>query len=482
MVDDPALPANEGNSSARPAQGRGAQLVLACGLVVGILAVLVRIAAAPLGNTDTYFHLRFGEEFLHGWSLWHPGSVSTFATQSWVPTQWLPEVVMAKLEESFGLAGVAWLFGVQLVSLALGLYLTARRWVSPLIAGVLVTVALVASSTGLSMRPQTWSFLLVSVTTAAWFRTREDGRLRWWLIPLTWLWAMVHGMWPIGLGVGLVAAIAISLDRVEGRPPFGRSVMVSALSALAAAVTPVGPRLYGAVVGVGSRAKYFAEWGSPDFTRFSCIVLALLVAVAAVAMTRQGRRSWFDVAFLLLAGACAVWSWRTVPVSAMLLVPLVASQLAGTRPVPSLVPARRERILVASAGVVALGCLAAVVPHTADDPPPQPPWVDPAMRALPAGTKVLDEWDLGGYMMWRYPQLDLLMHGYGDTFTTAELQRNSDIEALAPGWDRQVRATGVRVALLRPTDPLAYALRHEYHWAVLHSSPVIEELAAPPRW
>src|SRR4051794_17161975 len=99
-----------------PPAARGPEVltVLAGGLVVGVLAVLVRVAAAPLVNTDTYFHLRFGAEFLHHWSLVDPGSVSTFATRTWLPTQWLPEIAMAKMEAWFGLAGVAWLFGVQL--------------------------------------------------------------------------------------------------------------------------------------------------------------------------------------------------------------------------------------------------------------------------------------------------------------------------------------------------------------------------------
>ena len=43
-------------------------------VVVGMFAVLVNHAKDPLSNTDTYFHLRFGHEFLHGaWSLWRPG-------------------------------------------------------------------------------------------------------------------------------------------------------------------------------------------------------------------------------------------------------------------------------------------------------------------------------------------------------------------------------------------------------------------------
>ena len=50
-----------------------------------------------------------------------------------------------------------------------------------------------------------------------------------------------------------------------------------------------------------------------------------------------------------------------------------------------------------------------------------PRWADPALGTLPTGTKVLDDWNLGGYLMWRYPRLDLVMHGYGDTFTTCLL-------------------------------------------------------------
>jgi hypothetical protein len=454
--------------------------VLACGLFVGVLAVLVRNAAMPLANTDTYFHLRFGSEFLHHWSLRHPGSVSTFATARWVPTQWLPEVVMARTQEWFGLAGVAWLYGVQLVALMTTLYVVARRWVDPLVSMALTTLALVASYQGLSMRPQMLSFLMVAVTAAAWLRTREDGRLRWWLVPLTWVWAMVHGMWPIGLGLGVVAVAGLALDRVRTRDELGKALLVPVLSAVAAGLTPVGPELYGAVLAVNSRSQYFSEWGTPDFTSVAPVVLGLMLALGGVLFVRRGRATWFDLALLLTAGACAVWSWRTVPVAAMLLVPLLAVHAAPAEPVVR--PQRAERGLVAGAVVLALGVLAAAVPSAADSAPPQPAWVDPALTSLPQGTKVMGEWDWGGYLMWRYPQLDLLMHGYGDTFTTAELQRNTDLTALAPGWDRELRETGVTIAVLRPTSSLAYALEHQLHWRVAHRSPTIEELQAPPTW
>jgi hypothetical protein len=450
------------------------------GVYLALLLVLVRIAAAPLSNTDTYFHLRFGQEFLDGWSLRHPGSVSSFATASWLPTQWLPEIVMAKTDQWFGLAGVAWLLGLILVGLLATLYLLARRGVGPLAAAGLAAAALFVASVNLSMRPQVLSFLLVAVTTAAWLRTRDDKRIRWWLVPTTWLWAMVHGMWPIGIVIGVVAVAGLGLDRALPGPVLRKAALVPLLSAAAAAVTPVGPGLYGAIAGVDSRAHYFSEWGSPDFTDPACIVLALLLATSVTLMVRRGNRSYLELALLLIAAACAVWSWRTVPVAAVILVPLIAVQVHAGRGRPA-GPRRPEYLLVVGASVVALAALAVVVPRTADRPPSQPSWVDPALSSLPAGTKVVDSWDYGGYLMWRYPQLDLLMHGYGDTFTLEELQRNTDILGVAPGWDTELRRTGCTIAVLRPTSTLAYALRQE-HWTVLHSSPGITELQAPPGW
>jgi len=44
---------------------------LAGGIYAALLVLMVRIAAAPLSNTDTFFHLRFGSEFLHHLSLIH---------------------------------------------------------------------------------------------------------------------------------------------------------------------------------------------------------------------------------------------------------------------------------------------------------------------------------------------------------------------------------------------------------------------------
>jgi hypothetical protein len=84
--------------------------------------------------------------------------------------------------------------------------------------------------------------------------------------------------------------------------------------------------------------------------------------------------------------------------------------------------------------------------------------------------------------MWRYPQLDLVMHGYGDTFTTAELTRNNDILQVAPGWQQDVRDLGARYAVLRPNGLLAAELASLEHWRVVHRSDNLELLEAPEDW
>src|SRR3954470_20968888 len=133
-----------------PAARFGRTRVVLAGLVVlGILVALFVNCARTLTNADTYFHLRFGQEFLDRWSLRHPGSVSTFATRDWVPTQWLSEIAMARTEDWFGLAGLAWFSGLLQILLFVGVYAAVRDRAEPLVALPLTAVALYSMQSGL---------------------------------------------------------------------------------------------------------------------------------------------------------------------------------------------------------------------------------------------------------------------------------------------------------------------------------------------
>jgi hypothetical protein len=451
-------------------------------LVVGILSLLTLKASWPLSNFDTYFHLRFGYEFLHGWSLRHPGEISTFGTAHWVPTQWLPEIIMAKMEAWFGLGGVAWFSGVQMLLYGATLYWAGRRFADPMVAAPLMAVAIVASNDVLSMRPQIVSFVLVSVTATLWLRWRPENRLPWILVPLTWFWATYHGMWPLGIVISLTAGVGWLIDhsvatgRIERRDL--RVLLIPLLQIVVAGLTPVGPDLFKAVLLVNSRSQYFSEWAPPDFTQKTSLAVLLLFTLAVLPRLRTGNIPWQQGALIWLGLGFMVYSHRTVPAAAALLVPLAAIAVSGGR--SQRVP-RWEWAAIAGFCVAALTVLALVVGHTADKPPSQPSWVQGQLGGLPNGTPFYAEETWSGYLMWRYPNLDLVTHGYGDVFTDAELRRNQEIADVVPGWDVDLRKTGVTEALLAPTNRLAYALQAA-GWTTVRSSSDAVLLAAPSDW
>jgi hypothetical protein len=455
------------------------RVILPALLLATVLLVVVIDFTGPLSNPDTYFHLRFGREFLDGWSLHDPGSVTSQATAHWVPTQWLPEIVMAKFDDWFGLAGVAWLAGLQVMGLVAALWVAARRRAEPLLAVALVMAALLGSSIGLSARPQVISYVLVVITVDAWLRTADDGRARWWLVPMTWVWAMCHGMWPVGIAIGGVVLVGMALDRRTTMRRWWLLACVPALSAVAAALTPVGPELYVQELRVQDRSAFFSEWHSPHLTNHACLAVGFLLVLTLIALVCTPWRGWVTVLLFVAAAGCAVWTWRTVPVAAVMLVPVGAPALQELTRRRSAGPRRPELVLLAAGCAGALAVLGVLVPHQVPDPTRDPGWLQPAMTSLPPDTKVLSTWSTSAILMWRFPDLDLVANGYGDAYTVPELQRSSDLQSVAPGWEDDLRATGAEIAVLPTDNPLAEALVRDEHWKVIHRSSGLAMLQAP---
>jgi hypothetical protein len=451
-------------------------------LVVLVLTMcaVARKSATPITNPDTYFHLRIGHEFLQGWAPWAPGHVTPFEHEHWLPTQWLSQIIMALVEDGTGLAGIAWVYGSLYILFAGTLFWAARRQAALLTAAILVPVAVIACWPNITPRPQVVSFILVTVTVAVWQRARDRGSVPWLLVPMTWVWAMLHGMWPIGVAVSVAAVIGIALDSRPPRARLAKLAAVPVLSLLVAGLTPVGPRLYGAVLLVNSRNEFFSEWGPPDFRSRQAAMLLLLLGLVVVALVKAPRASWFDLMLLLGGLACSVYSQRTVPVAIAILVPLAAS-VAEVHLRTRIQPTRRETIgVIAAVGVLLLG-LALAVPHTSGDELVQPTWVDSEIGGLPAGTRVLTEMSFGSYLLWKYPHLEPVTHGYADVYTESELRDRSDLERVQPRWDVFARRTGARIALEKTDSAVTYALESA-GWTDVHHNDDVAVLIAPPDW
>jgi hypothetical protein len=303
----------------------------------------------------------------------------------------------------------------------------------------------------------------------------------WLAVPLVWVWAMCHGMWPLGVIISFVAVAGLVLDgTVRGLAILRVGAVPVVAGLVAGLLTPVGSKLLPAVLLVNSRGQYFSEWKPPDYHTPNCLALLLILMVTVLVMVRRNA-DWTSIALVGLAAGFAVYSGRTVPVAACMLVPVAAFQLqrvVGT--IGRL--ARPERWFVVALAVTSLGVLAAMVPSTSDTPPPQPSWVEPTLTALPDGTRILNESVFGGYLMWRYPDLDFMFSGYGDIYTEHELATMSHVNDLDPGWDDMIRDAHPAYALVDPESGLAYALTHTEGWTVLETDKDVQFLEPPAGW
>ncbi|KRE94617.1 hypothetical protein ASG76_09365 [Nocardioides sp. Soil774] len=429
-----------------------------------VLAACIRRIRVDSASSDMWFHLRMGDEFLAGWSVARPGHLGTFDSADWVPTQWLSQMAMAATEHHFGVAGVIWLAGAIHVTIILLVYVLCRGEAAPLPAALTAGMSFLALSYGLSPRPQVMSYLFVVVIVFAWLATEKDGKPRWWLVALAWVWAPIHGMWPLAFIIGTVCVVGIALNRTFDRSQLSRLAMIPVLSAVVPLLTPAGVHLYSAVLLVGGRSEYFDEWGPTDFHEPAAIALAVMLVVVVVFAVRR-RQSWLFVLLLLTAAGWAVYASRTTPVAAAIAAPLVARALQSV--IPQTGPMGPiERTSVAALGVASLVALTVVAGVRADDQV-VPGWTDKRLDALPAGARVLDDWTSGPYYLWKHPDLSLVMHGYGDVFTDDEIERNRDIMRLSPGWDDLVADLDAEAALITTDSSLGYALAHDDRWTVV---------------
>lgn len=469
----PLVPDNR--AAARSALPRWMPFVL----VLGLMGLAVRHGLRPLGNPDTWWHLRLGDDIWRTWNLTDPAPWTRFATEHWVTTQWLPEVVASRFEHQFGLSGVVWLFCTGLLAVTTSLYLVCRREADVLVSVLTTFVAFLGMSATLSPRPQLVSFILLLIVTSTWLRTAEDLRPRWWLIPISWLWACSHGMWVSGIAVGAVVVVGLVLDRrVQGRVAL-KMLAIPIASLIVAGLTPVGPKLLLSPFAVGSITKYITEWAPPSIHDLSPATTAAMIAVVAVIWARVRKIAWTHIGLLLLATCWALLSARSVTIGAAMTAPLMAgalqSQLDGHAPGIS----RREVGALAGSVTAWLVAVIFLLPGSTGTPANAPNALNPVLDRLQPHTVIFNDSQLGGWLLWRHPTLEPVMDGRAEAFTSAHIEAYINTSQASSGWSEFIAATNSTYALVKERSPLATALDERLQWHSLGQDDGYILLAAP---
>ena len=437
-------------------------------LVFGLMGnAVARSGLRPISDPDTWWHLRLGDEIWRTWDIGNPAPWTRFATQHWVTTEWLPEVVASRFEHFFGVPGVVWLFSAGLVVITAVLYLVCRREADVLAAVIATFIAFLGMSATLTPRPQLVSFILLLIVTSAWLGTAKDLRLRWWLIPVSWLWASSHGMWFSGVAVGVVVVVGLILDhRIGGRNAL-KMLAIPVLSLLAAAVTPAGPRLLLAPFEVSGLTHYITEWAPPSIHEVAPAATAVMIGVVVLTWVKGRKISWTHILVLLLATGWALLYARTVTLGAAMTAPLLAGSLQSLLPHHTPRINRREVSALVGGVVACMAAVTLVLPGSTGTPANVPNRLNVALDRLPPHTIIFNDFVLGGWLLWRHPTLEPVIDGRAVPFTHAQFDGYIETSQVGAGWEKFLATTNSKYALVKEHSPVATALDERLHWRSL---------------
>jgi hypothetical protein len=450
-------------------------------LALFAVATTVKLGIRPVSDPDAWWHLKAGAYVLSHWKFNGPDPWVPFSSRPFVLTQWLPEVVAQEGYKLFGLPAVAWLRCAAILALLSGLVWAARQTADTVPAIMAAVAGLIGTGGSLSERPQLVSFVLLAITVGAWWKTAGDLRPRWWLVPMTFLWACSHGMWGVGILIGLAVLAGLALDRRLDRRTALRLLAVPALSFVAAALTPVGPQLLLTPFEVSSNAaQYVQEWQPTDARSIFAAVTLAMIALAVMPWIRgTSARPWWQIALAGTAVVCTLAMFRTIPLGSIIATPLLASALQEQRGHATTPPSRRGTsawvALVAAAAIVAVPIVEAV----AQRPSGWPEGLRPQLAAIPAKTVILNDYAAGGWLLWAEPQLTPVIDLRSEIYSIDYIRDYQRTEQVRAGWQEFLGRTKPKYALLRTQAPLTLALREELHWTTLGTNAAYVLLKAP---
>ena len=438
---------------------------------IGVILVSITFAKG-VSDPDYFWHVTTGRLIATTGHIPSTDPFSfTWAGRPWTLHEWLSELVLYWLVAALGTGIATAVFGLIAPATVLVLATTLRRLGSSMLAiiagcslGSLVLVPFV------TLRPQAVSWLLLAALIAILLRL-NPRRPAWALvlIPYFVLWANLHGLWVIGLGVVVLYLLFTLFGRTQMSPQWPWMLGAAIGCGLAVMVTPAGP------TGILYPLRYIQpgnwglaniqEWQSPNFHDAAHWgFLALILAIAAAG----GRRTpgWLTLAGLV-GIALGLASIRNEPIAAVLAVPSLVMGIDERmrerrlrRPARamarSLQVGRRILELVLAVVIAAAGAFT-ILPVSPLDVvvPPEDPYparaVDVLERMKP-DTHVLAEYGWGGYVTSRIYDSGgrVFVDGRNDMYSEEILNDYSSIRDVSGDWASLTEKYGVQAMLFPP--------------------------------
>jgi hypothetical protein len=446
--------------------------------VAGMFGIVA--AARGLVDSDYYWHITAGRLIAERGVLTTDPFSYTWTGQPWVMHEWLGELLMYGLVSTVGPGPAAFVFGAISISGPLILAWTLwRRGVALLPLAMAASLVIYLFASYATIRPQAISWLFLGALLAALITLRPEQRWRPWLIvPLFALWANVHGLYVVGLGVlGIYG-----LFTLVGRTPMASrrweiaAIVVAAFGA--SMLTPAGPAglLYPLrYVDSGDWGlRHISEWQSPDFHDPTQLgLLALVVAILANGM--RATPAWLRAT---AAGGLvgALVATRNVPIAGLLSLPTLSLGLndrlrrrRATRSPREQVARRWMEMAVAALILTATAIIVPRLPAVAGDrviPRTFPVAAVDWLEAADPDARVFAEYQWGGYVIDRLFDRGarVFVDGRNDMYDERILEDFVTIRNADEGWEGRLAEYGADAILLPPQAALVKGAAEEAGW------------------
>lgn len=463
-----------------------------------LVSGLFLIGSRNLSDPDLWWHLKTGQYILAHQSVPYTDAFSyTRGGQPWVAHEWLSELFLYGLYRRGGWAGLILVFAA--ITAATFFLLFLRCAATPYIAGFVTVWGAIAGAPSWGVRPQTLTWLLVSLWLLILDRSQGKRLLLWWTLPLMFLWVNLHASYALGLVilalfiVGQVVEVSLGLVAVQQARPHLRALALTFLfNLILVPLNPNGVRLYSyPIETLRSRAMqdYIVEWFSPNLhsAEFWPFLLLLLGTIAALAWIPRAVRV-HNILLLLGSAYAALFSMRMIPFFVLIAVPILSRQLhywtvlgkSGNlelQPVGSATNAHRTpfspKLLLNTAIAVAMTVFVCLrVARVLE----QQPLVEQAhfpagavqfLKMHPADGPVFNHYDWGGYLIWKlYPEARVFIDGRADLYGEHLLKQFADTLQLKGDWKQTLNQWHVNTVVVPTNSALAQVLRREAGWTI----------------
>ena len=445
-------------------------------LVAALYSLPAAIGMRPVVDLDVWWHLHQAAWIVEHKSLPLTDPFTTYGMgKSWIAYHWLYELIVYAFYRAFGLFGIALYTTILALAITVALHGLLRRYASDLVVATGLTALALAGMYPVMSQPRPWLFnvlfLVLELTVILEVRGTGEARRLWTLPPLFLVWACINIQFVYGLFVLALVAVEALIQHRADRPDTARPVplrrLLGAFAAcvVATCLTPYHFRIYAPVltaVRLTDPFLFLAELQAPPFRLvFDWIMLGLLLA-ATFTLGRQQTVSPF-LLLLLATGAFVAFRARRdvwVVVTASVVILAISRARSVTRGA-ALGAARMALVAILALGVAVGLALTRASSSRLEAA---------VAEAFPVGAaafveqqgyrgRIYNDYNWGGYLMWRLPALDVTLDGRNPVHGDARIWRSIRTFGGAPGWASDQELITADIVIADVNSALASLLR-----------------------